>query len=295
MDRKQALAILTAGFTGCSNAPRLTVGAKNFTEQDILGEILAAHLTNELHTKVSSRLHLGGSYLAHSALVSGDIDLYPEYSGTALTACLKLPLERDPAKVFANVRAAYFQRHDVEWGWPLGFENTFAMVIPQKLGLRTLSEAVARKKDWRLAIGYEFEARADGWPLFQKTYPLKLGAPLKTMDLGLLYRALQSGEVDMAAGNTTDAALSTGAFTVLEDDLHFFPPYQTCLAVRRAALNAHAGLRPALDQLTGGISPELMRQMNASVTQLKHEPVAVAQEFLRNWKAESGKTLPIDR
>ena len=284
MDRKQALSILAAALAGCSRPARLTVGAKNFTEQDILGEILAAHLSTKLGQDVTRRLHLGGSYLAHAALLSGDIDLYPEYSGTALIACLKLPLERDPARVFAQVRDTYLQRHDVEWGWPLGFQNTFAMVVPKQLGLRTLSEAVARKKDWRLAIGYEFEARPDGWPLFQKTYPLKLGAPLKTMDLGLLYRALDAGEVDMAAGNTTDAALATGAFTVLDDDLHFFPPYETCLAVRRGALNQHAGLRGALDGLTGSISAERMRQMNAAVTQSKQEPAAVALEFLRGRK-----------
>ena len=284
MDRKQALTILTAGLSGCSRSTRLTVGAKNFTEQDILGEILAAHLSTKLSQDVTRRLHLGGSYLAHAALLSGDIDLYPEYSGTALIACLKLPLERDPVRVFAQVRDTYLQRHDVEWGWPLGFQNTFAMVVPKQLGLRTLSEAVARKKDWRLAIGYEFEARPDGWPLFQKTYPLKLGAPLKTMDLGLLYRALDASEVDMAAGNTTDAALATGAFTVLDDDLHFFPPYETCLAVRRGALNQHAGLRGALDGLTGSISAERMRQMNAAVTQSKQEPAAVALEFLRGRK-----------
>ena len=284
MDRKQALTILAAALAGCSRPARLAVGAKNFTEQDILGEILAAHLSRKLSQDVTRRLHLGGSYLAHAALLSGDIDLYPEYSGTALIACLKLPLERDPVRVFAQVRDTYLRRHDVEWGWPLGFQNTFAMVVPRQLGLRTLSEAVARKKDWRLAIGYEFEARPDGWPLFQKTYPLKLGAPLKTMDLGLLYRALDAGEVDMAAGNTTDAALATGAFTVLDDDLHFFPPYETCLAVRRGALNQHAGLRAALDLLTGSISAERMRQMNAAVTQSKQEPAAVALEFLRSRK-----------
>ena len=284
MDRKQALTILAAALAGCSRPARLAVGAKNFTEQDILGEILAAHLSTKLSQDVTRRLHLGGSYLAHAALLSGDIDLYPEYSGTALIACLKLPLERDPVRVFAQVRDTYLRRHDVEWGWPLGFQNTFAMVVPRQLGLRTLSEAVARKKDWRLAIGYEFEARPDGWPLFQKTYPLKLGSPLKTMDLGLLYRALDAGEVDMAAGNTTDAALATGAFTVLDDDLHFFPPYETCLAVRRGALNQHAGLRGALDGLTGSISAERMRQMNAAVTQSKQEPAVVALEFLRGRK-----------
>jgi osmoprotectant transport system substrate-binding protein len=285
MDRKQALALLAAGLTGCSRGNRLVVGAKNFTEQDILGEILSAHLTMKLGAPVTPRLHLGGSFLAHSALLNGDIDLYPEYSGTALTTNLKLPLERDADRVFATVRDAYRERHDVEWGWPLGFENTFAMVIPKSMGFRTMSEAVERKQDWRLAIGFEFESRPDGWPLFQKTYPLKLGGGLKTMDLGLLYRALDAGEVDMAAGNTTDAALATGAFTVLEDDRHFFPPYQTCLAVRRAALEAHGGLRGALDLLTGRISAERMRAMNAAVTQLKQEPAAVALEFLRDWKA----------
>ena len=108
MDRKQALTILAAALAGCSRPARLAVGAKNFTEQDILGEILAAHLSRKLSQDVTRRLHLGGSYLAHAALLSGDIDLYPEYSGTALIACLKLPLERDPARVFAQVRDTYY-------------------------------------------------------------------------------------------------------------------------------------------------------------------------------------------
>ena len=130
MDRRQVLYLSAAAIaSSCSSAPRLAVGAKNFTEQDILGEILIRHLTRQLGFEPKQRLHLGGSFLAHQALVDGAIDLYPEYSGTALIACLKLPLEKDPTLVFNQVKQAYADRHQIEWGWPLGFSNTFAMVM----------------------------------------------------------------------------------------------------------------------------------------------------------------------
>jgi osmoprotectant transport system substrate-binding protein len=285
MDRRQALHLTAAALiTSCSNKDNLTVGAKNFTEQDILGEILSQYLAKQLGTTPKQRLHLGGSFLAHQALIDGSIDLYPEYSGTALTACLKLPLAKDPKLVFQQVKDAYATRHKIEWGWPLGFSNTFAMVMRKedadKLSIKTLSDAVRQKSDWRIGVGYEFEQRADGWRSFIQSYPLKTSGNLITMDLGLIYRALGSNQADLVAGNSTDPALTDPRFLALEDDLNFFPPYETCLAVRQDSLQRLPKLRPALDNLAGSISVDQMRKWNAQAVTERKSPGAIAAAFV---------------
>ncbi len=285
MDRRQALHISAAALIGsCSTKENLTVGAKNFTEQDILGEVLTQHLAKQTGTTPKQRLHLGGSFLAHQALIDGSIDLYPEYSGTALTACLKLPLIKDPKQVFAQVKQAYSTRHKIEWGWPLGFSNTFAMVMRKdeadKLSIKTISEAVRQKSDWRIGVGYEFEQRPDGWRSFVKSYPLKTSGNLITMDLGLIYRALGANQADLVAGNSTDPALANPQFFALEDDLNFFPPYETCLAVREVTLQRLPNLRPALDKLAGSISVAQMRKWNAQAVNEHISPVTIARGFV---------------
>ncbi len=284
MDRRQVLYLSAATIaSSCSSAPSLAVGAKNFTEQDILGEILIQHLTRQLGFEPKQRLHLGGSFLAHQALVDGAIDLYPEYSGTALIACLKLPLEKDPTLVFNQVKQAYADRHQIEWGWPLGFSNTFAMVMRRdeanQLNIKTLSDAVQFKSGWRIGVGYEFEQRPDGWSSFVKSYPLATSGQLRTMDLGLIYRALGANEVDLVAGNSTDPALADSRFIALSDDKLFFPPYETCLAVRRDALGRHQNLRSALDKLTGKIPVDQMRKWNAQASIEHISPATIAKVF----------------
>ena len=285
MDRRQVLYLSAAAIaSSCSGAPSISVGAKNFIEQDILGEILIEHLFRQLHVEPRQRLHLGGSFLAHQALIDGAIDLYPEYSGTALTACLKLPLEKDPTLVFNNVKQAYATRHQVEWGWPLGFSNTFAMVMRRedanRLGIETLSDAVLKKSGWRIGVGYEFEQRPDGWRSFIKSYPLATSGQLRTMDLGLIYRALGANEVDLVAGNSTDPALADSRFIALTDDKLFFPPYETCLAVRQDALAKHKDLRRALDKLTNTIPVDQMRKWNAQAINERLSPAMIAKSFI---------------
>ncbi len=285
MDRRQALHLATAALiTSCSRTDNLTVGAKNFTEQDILGEIITQHLTKQLGAPPKQRLHLGGSFLAHQALIDGAIDLYPEYSGTALIACLKLPLIKDAKQVFTQVKQAYSSRYKIEWGWPLGFSNTFAMVMRKdeadKLSIKTLSDAVRQKSDWRIGVGYEFEQRPDGWRSMVQTYPLKTRGNLRTMDLGLIYRALGANEADLVAGNSTDPALADSRFLALDDDLNFFPPYETCLAVREAALQRFPNLRPALDKLAGSISVVQMRKWIAQAVNEHISPGAIASAFV---------------
>ncbi len=273
--------LLTVVFGACSREPRVRVGSKNFTEQLLLGEIVARHLENRLHGHVSRKLDLGGTLLAQQAIVTGDIDVYPEYTGTALTAVLKRKPLKDPAQVLAEVRAGYAQWH-LEWLDPLGFENTFAMVVRKEDGgAVTLSQA-ARERAWRLGAGYEFAHREDGLPGLIKTYGLRLAGSVKTMDLGLIYQALTKHQVDMVAGNSTDGMLSVLPVTVLEDDRHYFPPYQCALVVREQAEREFPALRPALMELSGRISSETMRRLNYELDG-KHRPAReIARDFLRS-------------
>lgn len=269
--------LLLLSEAGCSGPRPLTVGSKNFTEQIILGEIVAEQLERTLHVKVDRKLDLGGTLLAQQALQTGAIDLYPEYTGTALTAVLKLPPLSNPAAVLERVRSEYRQRWKLEWLDPLGFNNTFAMVVrgPQARaeGLETLSDAARRKQGWRLGAGYEFLRRPDGLPGLLQTYHLPLDGNPKSMDLGLLYSALEQQQVDMAAANVTDGMLSALDVKVLRDDKSYFPPYQAALIVREQSLSAYPGLRAALDQLTGKLSDAGMRKLNYEVDG-KHRPVA---------------------
>src|SRR5690349_19280774 len=209
MDRAKTLAglIAFALLASCARTPRIVVGSKNFTEQVLLGEIVAQHIERRMGVIVDRKLNLGGTLLAHEALVSGSIDLYPEYTGTALTAILKQPPARDATTVFETVRQAYQRQWRLVWMPPLGFNDTFAMIIrgdqARTAHIGTLSEA-ASARAWRLGAGYEFQQRPDGLDGLLRTYGLRTeGAPV-AMDLGLLYAALTSGKVDMIAANSTD-------------------------------------------------------------------------------------------
>jgi osmoprotectant transport system substrate-binding protein len=258
------------------------VASKNFTEQLVLGEIVAQHLENRLHGHVSRKLDLGGTLLTQQAMVAGDIDVYPEYTGTALTAVLKQKPLKDPAQVLEAVRRGYAQWH-LEWLDPLGFENTFAMAVRTEDGsLATISKAAAGNRAWKLGAGYEFAHREDGLPGLVETYRLRLGGSVKTMDLGLLYQALSKGQVDMVAGNSTDGMLSVLPITVLQDDRHYFPPYECALVVREAAERQFPALRPALVELSGRITSETMRRLNYDLDG-RHRPAReIARNFLRS-------------
>ncbi len=278
-----ACVIGAVALAGCSDAGRaLRVGSKNFTEQVVLGEIIAQHLENRLHQKVQRRLNLGGTLLAHQALLAGEIDLYPEYSGTALVAVLKEPIQTDPAAVLKLVRAEYASRFHVAWLDSLGINNGFAMVVRgADKKLATLSNAARDPKPWALGVGYEFEQRVDGLKALQKTYALR-SSTIKTMDLGLLYRALEDGQVNMIAANATDGLLSKLDVKVLDDDKHAFPPYELCVAAREDRLSSVPGLRAALAELTGKFTDRKMQDLNYQVDG-RHRPVAeVAAEFLQS-------------
>jgi len=270
---------------GCASGPRpIVVGSKNFTEQLVLGEILAQQLERRLGGKVARKLNLGGTLLAHQALVNGEIDVYPEYTGTALTAVLKLPVSSDASRVLSEVRESYKKRWSLEWLQPFGFNNSFAMVIggeeARRGKLRTLSEAAHYKTDWAMGVGYEFLQRPDGFTGLVKSYGLQIKGQVKTMDLGLLYRALEQRQVDMIAASATDGMLSVLDVTVLQDDRHYFPPYEAAPIVRADSLAAHPGMREALNELAGKLTDKAMQKLNYQVDG-KHRSLAdVAREFL---------------
>jgi osmoprotectant transport system substrate-binding protein len=289
LTRRKALALLGGAFaslTGCRGTRRNTaiVGSKNFTEQIILAELIAQQIEAHTMLHVDRRLNLGGTLICQQALLAGQMDLYAEYTGTALTAVLGEPSSHDAETVYRAVHDAYRDRFGFDVGPPLGFNNTFAIVVrgedADKLMLRTISDLAPLAPHWRAGFGYEFMERSDGYPGLARAYGLKFTAAPSIMDLGLLYRALKEHKVDVVAGNSTDGLITALGMVVLEDDRHYFPPYQAVTVIRGATLQAHPELRGALDALGGKISDADMRQMNYAVDGDQRDPAAVAREFL---------------
>ncbi|MEO8657728.1 MAG: glycine betaine ABC transporter substrate-binding protein [Bryobacteraceae bacterium] len=283
MDRTKTLASLIALLfcASCGGPKKIVVGSKNFTESVLLGEIVAQHIERRLHVTVDRKLNLGGTLLAHQALISGGIDLYPEYTGTALTAVLKRQPVSDAAKVLEQVRAGYAM-YGLVWLPPLGFNNTFAMVVRSAdASYGTMSKA-AQSRTWRLGVGYEFLQRPDGLPGLVKAYSLKgEGAPV-SMDLGLLYSALQSNKVDMVAASSTDGMLSVLDVKTLQDDRHYFPPYECAVVARNESLGRHPQLGEALKELSGKLNDQTMQKLNYAVDGKHRQVKDVAAEFLQS-------------
>jgi osmoprotectant transport system substrate-binding protein len=276
-----ALAALAAAVTFASCTDRNTtvvVGSKNFTEQRILGEIVAQAI-EKAGMKAERRLDLGGTFVCDSAIRAGEIDVYVEYTGTALGAILKdTSPPGSPASTLAKVRAAY-EPASLAWTAPLGFDNTFALVVRGDETTSSISESVGRAKSWRAAFGYEFQQRADGYPALKRVYELEF-ADIRTMDLGLLYRALTERQADVVVGSATDAAISRFGLRVLADDRRAFPPYEAAPVVRREALEKFPNLGPVLEALGGKIDVDAMRKMNEAVDVEHRSPADVAREFL---------------
>ncbi len=292
--RPTAFCLLLSAFLlpacGPGRRQTLVIGSKNFTEQVILGEMLAQHLEARTHLPVERRFYLAGTYICQQGILAGRIDMYVEYTGTALTAILKHPTESDSRTVFELVKRDYARRFNLDVLDPLGFNNTFAIVIrgddAQKLHLRTLSEAAKYTPEWRAGFGYEFMERPDGYAGLAKTYGLRFAAPPRIMDLGLLYRALIEKQVDLVAGNSTDGLISALHLAVLEDDRHYFPPYQAVPIVRKETLALHPEVREALHDLAGKISNEDMRQLNYALDGEHRDVQEVVGEFLRHNKLD---------
>ena len=287
MDRKAFVACLSLLLlASCSNRNTIVVGSKNFTEQVLLGEILAEQIEARTHLRVERRFYLAGSFICQQAMLSGRIDAYVEYTGTALTAILHDPVARDRAAVLAQVQREYGQRFKFDVLPSLGFDDTFAMVIrgedARRLHLQTLSQAAQYTPQWRPGFGYEFMERPDGYAGLARAYGLRFAAVPRILDLGLLYRALFSNQVDLIAGNSTDGLLSARDLVVLEDDKHYFPPYDAVPIVREQSESHFPGLRAAVAELGNEISDVDMRKMTYAVVAQQRDISEVAREFLRS-------------
>jgi osmoprotectant transport system substrate-binding protein len=287
---KRCLLILSAAallLASCSpsHSDRVVIGSKNFTESLILGELMAQQIEACTGLKVERRFYLAGTYICHQAVLAGRIDIYPEYTGTALTAVLKQKASGDPGEVYQRVKSEYERHLGLTLGPAFGFNDTFAMEIrgadARRLKIRTLSQAGAFAPQWRAGFGYEFMERPDGYRGLVVAYGLRFAAPPRVMDLGLLARALEDHQIDLAAGNATDGLIPALDLFVLEDDRHYFPPYQAVPVVREPALKQHPEIGPALAKLAGTISDEQMQQLNYAVDGRHRDVKEVVGEFLR--------------
>ncbi len=283
MNRVLLAAIL---LSGCGRRDRVVVGAKNFTESDLLAEIVAQQIERRTGLPVERKLHLGGTFVCDRAIKAGDIDLYVEYSGTAFTAILKQTPIADPDSVYRFVSAEYARRFQLQWTAPLGFNNTFAILVrradAERYGLRSIGDLARVAPHWKAGFGYEFLERLDGFPGLAKTYGLTFSEPPTAMDLGLTYRALADHRVDVIAGNSTDGQIAALDLVALTDDHHYFPPYQAGSVVRRALVEKHPAVGSALAELGGRISDAEMRRLNA-LADVEHKDIA---EIARAWLAE---------
>jgi osmoprotectant transport system substrate-binding protein len=273
---------------GCS-PPReneIVIGSKNFSESALLGEILAQHLEAKLHRQVDRRFYLAGTFICHQAILSGRIDAYVEYTGTALTAVLKDPSDSNSAAVFRRVRDEYQRRFHLDVLPSLGFNNTFALVVrgedARKYNLKTISDLSRVADQWRPGFGYEFMERPDGYPGLKTAYSLNFPSSPRILDLGLLYRALLDGQVDVVAGNSTDGLLSANDLVILQDDKHYFPAYDAVPVARPDMFTRFPGAREALLELGNTITDTEMQKMNLEVD-VKHRDIAdVARDFLQS-------------
>ncbi len=269
-------------------ADRIVVGSKNFTEQLILGELFAQIIEARTHLPVERRFYLAGTFICQQAILAGRIDIYPEYTGTALTAVLKQQPSGGKPDVYQRVKQDYDKRFGLSVGPPLGFDDTFAMVIrgddARRLRLQTLSEAARFTPQWRAGFGYEFMERPDGYRGLIASYGLRFAEPPRIMDLGLITRALHERQVDIIAGNKTDGLIPALDLFVLEDDHHYFPPYEAVAIMRGEMLKRHPEVGAALDALAGAISDEDMRRMNYAVDGQHRDATQVVREFLQQRK-----------
>lgn len=282
-------ALLLVSFlllSSCSpHVERVVVGSKNFTESLILGEIIAQQIEAHTALKVERRFYLAGTYICQQAVLAGRIDVYPEYTGTALTAILKEKASGDSAEVYQRVKTEYERRFGLTLGPSFGFNDTFAMEIrgedARRLHINTLSQAAQFAPQWRAGVGYEFMERPDGYRGLAATYGLHFAESPRIMDLGLLARALRDHQIDMAAGNTTDGLIPALDLFVLEDDRHYFPPYQAVPVIREETLLQHPELAHVLAELAGKISDEQMQRLNYAVEGQHRDVKEVVHEFLR--------------
>ncbi len=281
------LVLLSSGVAARRTRGTIVVGSKNFTEQLVLGELLAQTIERETGMTVDRRLNLGGTIICDRALLTGDIDVYVEYTGTALTAVFHQPVSNDSSAVFDTVRGLYARTGRTLLP-PLGFNNTFAILVrrdeARARNLRTIDDAARESPRWRAGFGYEFVGRPDGYPGLARTYGFKFPDPPRVMDLTLSYRALAAGQVDMIAGDATAGLIKGLDLFQLDDNRRYFPPYDAAAVARAETLLRYPRVRAALERLSGRISADDMRAMNYAADTEHRDTREIARQFLARLK-----------
>jgi osmoprotectant transport system permease protein len=277
------VALVGSAVGAMRSAGTIVVGSKNFTEQLILGEVVAQAIERETGLTVQRRLNLGGTLICDRALLNGDIDVYVEYTGTALTAIFHQPVAKDSAAVLDTVRRLYADSGRTLLG-PLGYDNTFAILVrgtdARARGLKTIDDAARVAPEWRAGFGYEFLERPDGYSGLAKTYGLMFRSPPQVMDLALSYRALASGQVDLIAGDATAGLIKGLDLFRLEDNRRYFPPYDAVPVARASTLLRYPRVRQALEKLAGRVSASDMQEMNYAADAKHENPADIARRFL---------------
>ncbi|HEX8184842.1 MAG TPA: glycine betaine ABC transporter substrate-binding protein [Blastocatellia bacterium] len=278
-----ALFLLTSSSATSNGARRVVVASKDFTEQLILGELVAQAIEAKTDLGVERRFELSGD-ICHRGMVSGEIDVYVEYTGTAFTAILKHDPITDPREVYNQVKREYESQFNLEWLDPLGFNNTFAILVrgndAEAFGLKTISDAARYAPRWRAGFGQDFMSRQDGYPGFARTYGLKFLEPPREMELSLTYQALANRQVDLIAGNSTDGLIDKLRLFQLEDDRHYFPPYEAAPVARKETLERYPEIAGAIRSLAGKLTDAEMRKLNYSVDSEKRDVKEIVREFL---------------
>jgi osmoprotectant transport system substrate-binding protein len=282
------LVVCSVALLSCwsSRPDRIVVGSKNFTESFILGELIAQQIESHTNLKVERRFYLAGTYICQQATLAGRIDVYPEYTGTALTAILKQGISRDKQDVYQRVKSEYERRFGLTLGPAFGFNDTFAMEVrgedARRLNVKTLSQAAQFAPQWRAGFGYEFMERPDGYRGLVATYGLHFSEQPRIMDLGLLARALKDRQIDFAGGNATDGLIPALDLVALEDDRHYFPPYEAVPVIREQTLQSHPEVARVLSDLGAKISDVEMQKMNYAVDAQHRDTQDVVREFLKS-------------
>ena len=279
-----SLTLYASSHLPLKGGERIRIGTKHFSEQLILGELLAQTIEQRTHLKVDRRFNLGGTMICHGALVNDEIDIYPEYTGTSLSAILKMPTITDQARALQVVAAAYRKNYNAIWLAPFGFNNTWALVVSkdnkQLAFAKTISQVVPIAHMLRAGLTAEFAERPDGYPGLLKAYGLQF-RQVNDLDPNLVYSAVADGQLDLAAANSTDGRIPTYNLRILEDDRHFFPPYQAAPVIRADVLSKHPEIGAALNSLAGKIDNATMERLNYAVDGLKQSPAKVVNQFLR--------------
>ena len=290
MNRCFLIVLLLVPTFACSvEREGLVIGSKNFSEQIILAEIMAQQIERHTDILIERRTNLGGTMVCHKALIAGQIDLYPEYTGTSFAVVLREKTISKPHVVYERVKTEYDMRFHVAVGQPFGFENTYALLIRSedaaRLEVKTLSDIVPHSGSWQAGVGHEFIERADGYSGLIEAYGFRFDTPPLAMDLNLVYRAIEEGKVDIIVGNSTDARIVLLGLAQLTDDRGYFPPYEAVPLVRKEVLVRYPEVALALAGLAGTISTDEVRRMNYRVDVEHSDPAQVAKEFLDGLKA----------